>query len=528
MTDEKGTTHTREILSRARLGVALLAVRMVVMQLVVLGGNVYLTRALSPGDFGIFAIVQFVMLFFDLLGDAGLAAALIKEKELPDRRTMSTVFWFQVLLSLGIIALVWATSALVPAGGLIVRGQMVLPADAVGLLRALSVVLLLTVLRVPCGIQMERGLQFGRQSSIDVINKVVYFSVAVPMASAGYGPKALLTAVVAQSATSMVVAHILSPFRPLFVLDWSILRPILKYGATVQLRSLVGYTNGSITPLFAGARLGRTDLGLNNWAQGFAYFPLEFVQIISRVSFPVFSQIRDDKVAFERAFEKSIQRVALISFFFTSLVLGMGPSLVSVVYTDKWLPAMPSLYIYSAAMTVGCLSPLVASALDAIGKPGIIARLSIGWMLLNWLVVGIVLTVAPGRTNFAAAYCVHVVVGNLAIVAVLKHEFPGVGATRALMAPAVGLGAAAAVGRWGLRPLIHGPVSLVVAILAAAAVFVSVAAAVDRPVRDEMKEGMVWAEGRLKRPLPWTGALIAFVLIECLLLVASWQGWGIR
>lgn len=504
--------HSREILGRARLGVAVLVARTVVVQLVVLGGNVYLTRVLSPGDFGVFAIVQFVMSFFDLLGDAGLAAALISEKKLPDRRTMSSVFWLQVLLALGVIGVVWAVS------GAIVRQWPTLPPEAPWLLRALSLVLLLTVLRTPCSIQMERKLQFGRVSTIEVIARMVYYGVAVSMARAGYGAAALLSAVIAQAGTSMVLAQIASPFRPELVLDRAVLGPIVRYGATVQLRSVVGYINGAITPLFAGSVLGRHALGLNNWAQGFAYFPLELVQIISRANFAAYSQIRDDREAFERAFEQSIERVALVSFFFTGLVWGLGPSLVQIIYTDKWLPAMPSLYIYSGAMTVGCLSPLVASALDAIGKPGILSKLTVGWVTLNWIVVGVTMTIAPGLTRFAAAYCVHVVVGNLAILVVLRREFPGVAAGAALRAPVAGLLAATAVGCWGLRPLIHGPATLVAAILAMVAVFVGAVVATNQRTMEQLRALRDWVDGRLGRRPPWAMLLSALAVAIALTL----------
>ena len=464
--DAPSEARTQALLGRAKLGVALLAARTVLLQLVVLGGNIYLTRVLSPADFGIFAIVQFVMQFFDLLGDAGLGAALIAQKTTPDRRKMSSVFWLQVVLAFGLITLVWATSAL------ILRQWPSMPNDAAWLLRALSLVLLLTVVRIPCSIQMERRLQFGRQATIDVAGRLVYFAVAVPMATSGYGVKALLAAVLGQAATTTLLAHVASPFRPAWVLDRAVLAPIVRFGLAVQARSVLGYVNGALTPIFAGAILGKHAVGLNNWAQGFAYFPLELVQIVSRVSFPVYSQIQDDRPAFERAVARSILLISLAACSFTSLVWGLGPSLVAVVYTAKWLPAMNSLYIYSGAMTIGCLTPLVASALDAIGKPGIISRLSVGWVSLNWAIVVPVMLWKPGLTTFAAAYCVHVVVGNIVVLVMLHREFPGTKAYRALFGPAIGLLVATAVG-WALRPLVTGPLSLIATILTILPVFVA-------------------------------------------------------
>ncbi|RYE88054.1 MAG: hypothetical protein EOO75_13715, partial [Myxococcales bacterium] len=457
------TARSEEILALARIGAVLLGARTVVMQFVVLGGNVYLTRRLSPDDFGGFAVVQSALLFFELLGDGGLGAALVSSKEMPDRRTMSSVFWLQAMLASGVVALAWALADVMR------RVWTAMPPEGPWLLRALSLTMLLTVLRTPCGIQMERRLQFGRIAVIDVVRRLVYFTVAVLLARAGFGLKALLAGVLAEATTAAILAYALSPFRPAWVLDRERLGPIIRFGVAVQSRGFIGYVNGAITPLFAGALLGRHALGLNNWAQGFAYFPLEAVNIISRVSYPVLSQIRDDAPALRRALEQSMQGVALVSCFFTGLVWGIGPAMVRVVYTDQWLPAMDVLLVYSTAMIVGTMSPLLASALDAIGRPGIVARLSAGWVTLNWIVVVVVMKLSPGLTHYAMAHCVHVVVGNVALLAIVQRQFPGLRTGRAFVTPVLAGLAVVAAGRLWLRGQVGGPFTLAAVVLAAAA-----------------------------------------------------------
>ena len=64
------TTQEDTVRERARLGMVVLGVRSVLQQVTVFGGTILLARLLSPGDFGIFAIVQFVLGFFTIFGEA--------------------------------------------------------------------------------------------------------------------------------------------------------------------------------------------------------------------------------------------------------------------------------------------------------------------------------------------------------------------------------------------------------------------------------------------------------------------------
>ena len=69
---ETNPLHSEALHRKAKLGAVVLVIRLVVLQLVVLGGDISLRRELSPADFGLFAIVQFALRFFTFFGDAGL------------------------------------------------------------------------------------------------------------------------------------------------------------------------------------------------------------------------------------------------------------------------------------------------------------------------------------------------------------------------------------------------------------------------------------------------------------------------
>ncbi len=466
---------------KATLGVIVLIARTAVLQVVVLGGNVYLSRILTPGDFGAFAIVQFAIAFFALFGDAGLGGALIQKKTEPTEEELSSVFWLQVLLSVFVMAVVFGGSAI------FVRVWPDLPQNGAWLMRAMSVEFFLTALRVIPAILLERQLSYGRLSFLEFVLQVVFYVSAIVFARLHLGIMALVLAALLQGASGLLVVYALRPWRPRLVLSIELLRPILRFGLAYQARAILGFLNGAITPIFAGAMLGRTALGLNNWAQNTAYFPLKLVDIMGRVSFPLFSRLQNDKEAFATSLERSVQICAMAILFFVGLFFGLGPNVIHVIYTDQWMPALPLLLVYASITTLGFLAPLIAAALDAIGKPGILLRLSIFWTALNWVVV--IAVMAKWRTPFAFAvgYGVHVVVGNLAVVYVMLKLMPDTHLWPRVRASLVAALATAALGHWVLSPWAMRPWSFVLAVLASLLAFAGVLILLDRSlIKDAM------------------------------------------
>jgi O-antigen/teichoic acid export membrane protein len=458
---------------RARLSVVLLGARSVLQQLVILCANVYLARLLTPGDYGIFAVVQFALSLFAIFGDVGFGPALIQKKELPTQRELSTVWWFQVGLSSLLVVLVFSLAPWV------LGFWHDLPPGTDWLLRGLSLNFLFTVLRVVPSLRLERSLRFGWISALEVLQTIAFYGTAVVMAHLGGGPASFVSASVVQAAMTALVLNLLSPWRPSLVFDRAVLRSILRFGVAFQGKNMAGFANASVTPLIAGSLLGKQALGLINFAQNIAYFPLQLVTIVSRVSFPVLSRLQGNRRALAEEIESSMRLASMGTHFFVGLCLGLGPAIVGIIYSAKWLPAVPLLYVYAAAISIGFASPVLIAALDASGRPDVGLKLSIGWTILNWAAVLIGTSLVRTELGFVVAYSVHVVVGNLAIWYVLGRMLPEARIGRGMRGSLAGASAVALVGRFAL-PLVASPVALVLAVPAAAVIFLGIGGLLDR------------------------------------------------
>src|SRR5690606_11296409 len=253
---------------RAKRGVVFLGARAVAVQAITLLGNIVLARQLTPVEFGTFGVVQFAPSLFTLMGAFGLGAALIQRPEAPTREQLSSVFWLQLGTGVALFALVYL------AAPWVVGFWPDLPEQAPLLLRVLGASFVFVMLRgIPC-VLLERQLSFGKLAVLELLLTCGFYATATVLAYRGYGARALLWAVMVQTALGVGVAFAFRPWRPGFTFSASFVRSIFGYGVAYQSKSLVGFANGALIPLVGGRALGTAAVGYLTWAQSAANQPL--------------------------------------------------------------------------------------------------------------------------------------------------------------------------------------------------------------------------------------------------------------
>ena len=456
----------------ARAIVALVS-RTIVMQLVVLVGSVALTRLLTPREFGIFAIVQSVLAMVGFVGDTGVGGALVRQPTAPTERQLSSVFYLQVAASLLLM------TAVLGAAGTIPRIWSDLPHDAVLLMRILAVDFVLTSLRVPPMLLLERQLRFRTLSVIDIAGGLTFYSVAVVLAFGGAGVWALALAVLARTSLVTAAAFGVSGWRPGLMCAWTDLRPLLRFGVAQQSRNIISVVNDAVTPFWGGRVLGVTAVGYLNWARQTAYFPLKMVDTMRTVGFPLFARLQHDRALLGESVGRAIHLCAFVTCGCVGLFAGLGEPLTRHVFSEQWLPAVPLLAVFAGAISIGFLSPLVASALDAIGRPDVFLRVAGVWTAITWIAVPIGTTYG-GTLGFALGYASHVVIGNVVIAEVLRRMLPEARFWRRVRTPLVAASVTAALGRLVLTPLSSSPPWFAMAVGAALVLYAGIVWVFDR------------------------------------------------
>lgn len=476
-----GEDAAREMYARrAKLGRIALLIRTLLTQLIVLGGMVVLARELRPSEFGTFAMVQFVLSVFTLVGDAGLGGALVQKGETPNQRELSTVFFAQ----LGLATLVFTiTSLLAPS----LRSFWTdLPEATPWIVRALAANFIFVSARVVPTLLLEREVLFGRVAILETLNSVTFYLVASILAILGYGTWALVIGVLVQGALGFLAAIALRPWRPDLVFDAKILRPLLGFGLPYQARVGLTLLTRSSIPVLVGRSLGSHGVGIMTWALETAFFPLTFVYILAQVNFPLLSRLREDRAAFSLELERTLRLGVAITLFISSLFLGLAEPLTEVIYSAQWLEAVPRLRWFAIGITFGMLPFLLAPAFDALARPKIVLYQMMTALVLTWTLAWLGLD-RFGADGFSAAYAVALILGAGLIIPPTLRHLPELPLFRpfatASFAALVAIGADLVF----LRALARGPVSLLLAACAHFAIYLVTLALLEPKTLDVLR-----------------------------------------
>ena len=350
-----------EVKKRAVRGVASLFVRQGVLRVLGLLGMLVLARILTPEMFGIFAIANFVIIFFEAVSSLGLSAALLRKKDNVTEIELRTAFTLQqsvVLISLLLIMLFAPHIA----------NHYELDDSYTWLIRVLGIALLLASLKTIPSILLQRQLRHDLLAISEVAEYLVYLSVAIGMAIMGYGIWSLVVATLLRGLTGVVILYYISWWRPAFGFHRETAREILKFGVPIQMGSFTALANNAVVPIVVGTVLGPAAVGLVNFAKklldALAHQPLI---LIGQVQLRVFGRIQDDLVQLQRLVEKSLLLGSIVSFFMLSMLLSQAELFIELVVTNKWSATLPILYVMSFGYLIFALLMPYLQVLKATG-----------------------------------------------------------------------------------------------------------------------------------------------------------------
>ena len=383
--------------------------RQALVALVTFGSGVVLARRLSPADFGVFAIATFVVVFVGMIADLGLHSGLVQRAELSSHDVRAAFTAQQVAATIA-FALLWPAASVLPA---------IYPDSApelVGLVRLMSADLFLLSWCRPSEALLERTLRYDRLVPIDVAGATTYGAMAIVLALGGAGVWSFGIAWVASTVARLVLVFRAAPWPVGVAWDPNVARAILRVGAPLQLSRVVAQAQYWVTPTVVAATIGPAAAGLLQWAAGNGRKPLDVLEYLARVSLPHFSRLQHDEGEVERTLTRYVTGFVLVSSLWLAVLVVAGRDLVLVIYTDRWLPSIPSMILFAAVALVASVRVIITTALAGMGRTMLVGRMTI-WGALTTVVASIVLVPAIGMLGVPLGQLVGAAVVLPALVA---------------------------------------------------------------------------------------------------------------
>ena len=309
--------------------------------------GIVLARLLEPAQFGLLAMLTVFMAIAQSLLDSGFSAALIQKKQLS-QEDASSVFYFNVVISVIMAVLMcWAAPWI---------AAFFRQPTLIALSRGMSLVLVINAFGAVQATLLRRNLDFKVQTQISLVSGVGSGAVGILMAYRGFGVWSLVGQQIAAAAIKSAMLWGTNRWRPGFVFCFGSLGQMFNYGMWVMLSGLLNQIFINLYDIVIGRVFSPAALGFYTRARRLEEMPSQTLsQIITRVSFPVFSAIQDDDVRLKNGLRKAI---SMLMFVNCPVMLGLAAvarPLVIVLLTEKWLPCVPYVQLLCVA---GMLLPL--------------------------------------------------------------------------------------------------------------------------------------------------------------------------
>jgi len=330
--------------SLARRGAKWSIASLVVRQFIGIGTAVVISRILSPGDFGLVAMVTTFTSFLMLVSDMGLSWATVQEHDL-DQRRVDSLFWIGVILGLT----TWGICVLVAP----LLAQFFANKKLVLLSITMGVNLFLSGLAVQPLALLKRRLLQKELSLLQTISSVAGAVCAIVAALRGMGYWSLVVQSITTSSLTVLLGLWRSGFvpgKPALAVN---LMPLLQFGGCVGACNIVTYFQLTLDNLLIGRYCGVDELGYYSRAYFLRTLPAMYGAIaLTDIMVPALAALRRDRERLAAGYRQALQMVAFIGCPL-GVLLGLNAAeLVRIIYGPAWAPVTSMLIWLSLPATV--------------------------------------------------------------------------------------------------------------------------------------------------------------------------------
>lgn len=324
--------------------------------------GIVLANLLSQEEFGIVGAILVFQAFATLFIDSGFSSALIQRKN-PTDTDYSTVFYFNLGMSIAIYIILWFCSPLIDS-----------VFDAKGELIPLARVMFLTfIINASAIVQTNRLMKQMNVRMIAISNAIGLIlsgACGIWMAIDGWGAWAIVWQSVVLSAVKSIILWVTSSWRPTLTFSIQSLRSIFAVGVGIMSSAFLNVLFQNIYSFIIGAYYNLSRLGCYTQADKWSKMGIASLSQVVTASFlPLLSGCQDDRNRFHYMMGKTDRFTAYITFPCLILLIVTSEAIFHTLFGTKWDEAILLFQLLSARGIFIVMTSLYNNHITAIGAP---------------------------------------------------------------------------------------------------------------------------------------------------------------
>lgn len=296
--------------------------------------GIVLANVVSQEDFGLVGALLVFQAFAIIFADSGFGAALLRQKHTTEQ-DYSTVFWFNLIVSVAIYFILWFCAPLI--ADIFQKDMRLVP---------LSKIMFLTfVLNALAIVQTNRLMKMMDVKMIAISNVVAQISggaLGIGLALGGWGAWALVWQSVCLAAVKTGILWITGGWVPRYWIKKESFKKIWRIGLSVFSSSMLNTLFLTIYSFVIGAFYSLKSLGVYTQADKWSKMGSASLSQIFTSSFvPLLAKVQDNPTDFKRYMQKINRFTAFVTFPILAGLAIVGESLFHTFFGNKWDSAIP-------------------------------------------------------------------------------------------------------------------------------------------------------------------------------------------
>lgn len=321
--------------------------------------SIVLARLLSPDDYGLIGIITIFTTVCTAIIGGGFSNALIRTKN-PSDDDYNTAFIINLGLSLVLYAIVFLCSPLI--------SDFFNRHELVALTRVSSFTMIIGALAIVQQTRLTKRIDFKTQTKITLIASILSGIVGIALALMDYGVWALVVQGIVAQALRTLLLWFFNHWVPSIRFSKESFNRLFGFGWKLMVSGVLDSLWKELYQLVVGKFYSPATLGQYTRAKQFStMFSSNLTTVIQRVTYPVLSDIQDEKERMVAAYRKIIKTTMFLTFALMFALGAVSEPLLYCLIGPKWHEA--AIYLPLICL-VGSLYPLHAINLNMLQVQG--------------------------------------------------------------------------------------------------------------------------------------------------------------
>ena len=353
---------------------------------------IMLARLLTPSEFGLIAMVMLFVAISQTLVDSGFGAALIQKRD-ANHLDECSVFYFNIAIGALGTCLIFLSAPWI--------AKFYSEPQLEPIARWMSLLLVINSFGTIQNRILMKRVDYKSLFHVSAIVTPISGLLGVGLAYRGYGVWSLVIQQLVFNSLYVCLLWMFVGWRPGLKFSLASLQSMFGFGSKLLATGMLDTVFQNMYDLVIGKVFSAADLGFYTRAKMTQYLLAQNLHAtVSRVTFPIFSSIQNDKPRLRDGVRKGLTYLGTVNFPLMVGLCVVSRSFVSVIFTDKWLPCVPYLQLLCVVGLLHPLSSINLNVLSAQGRSDLTLRLelikkfvSIVLLVLGWPwgVIGIVI-----------------------------------------------------------------------------------------------------------------------------------------